>query len=174
MGDKQFGKGWLSVNYANNFRLWYSGYGTFRKRDDRRQTQNLPGKTSFPEKIAGSKKRDHGFLALLRDNGDLGFSRLYIENGRGRIALPIDDLIFPIFDNGSLPIHLREEDSGIERGLRLRRRDCGLAHSNDLFNECGRHFTASLQRRQFSLRFSIAARNLLGRRSKETKFARIN
>jgi len=47
----------------------------------------LSGQTSFPEEIASSKNRDDGFLALLRDDGGLGFSHLYAENRIGGIAV---------------------------------------------------------------------------------------
>ena len=128
MGDKQFGEGRLRVNYADNFGLRHSCDRTFSERGDRRQTQDLSGQTSFPEEIAGSKNRDYGFLTLLRENGDLGFSRLHIENGIGGSALPINDLMFPVFRKGSPAVHFRKERFGFERCLHLGTLRDRLAH----------------------------------------------
>ena len=129
MGDKQFGEGRFSVNYADNFGLRYSCDRAFRERGDRRQTQRLRGQTSFPEEIVRFKNCDYGFLASLRNDGDFGFSRLYVENRIGGIALPINDVMLSVFGKGSPPVHFRQKGIGIE-GL-SGRFDSGLTHAND-------------------------------------------
>jgi hypothetical protein len=50
---------------------------------------------------------------------DLGFSRLYVKNGLGGITLPIDNLMFAEFGNGSSAVYFREEGFGVEGELRL-------------------------------------------------------
>ena len=72
----------------------------FRQSGDRRQTQRLSGQAALAEEIADSQKRDHGFLALLGDDGLLDLAALNVENGIRRIALPEYDLILPIIGNG--------------------------------------------------------------------------
>ena len=64
---------------------------------DRRSASS--GQAALAEEIAGSQKCDHGFLALLGDDGLLGLAALNVENGIRRIALPEDNLILPIIGN---------------------------------------------------------------------------
>src|ERR1043166_3885005 len=67
--------------------------------------------------IAGSQKRDHGFLPLLGDDGLLDLAALNEENAIRRVALPVYDLILAIIGNGSSAVYFREKHFGIERQL---------------------------------------------------------
>ena len=42
--------------------------------------QQLSGQALFPKEIAGTQKCDHGFLALLGDDGLLELTALNVEN----------------------------------------------------------------------------------------------
>ena len=75
------------------------------------------GQTALAKEIAGFQKCDHGFLALLGDDGLLDLAALDVENGIRGIALPEHDLILPIIGNGSSAIYLGEKHLGIERQL---------------------------------------------------------
>ena len=50
-------------------------------------TQRLRGQTSLAEEIVGTQNCDHGFFALLGDDGDLGFALLNVKNRIRRLAL---------------------------------------------------------------------------------------
>src|ERR1043166_7590923 len=67
--------------------------------------------------IAGSQRRDHGFLPLLGDDGLLDLAALNEENAIRRVALPVYDLILAIIGNGSSAVYFREKHFGIERQL---------------------------------------------------------
>ena len=61
--------------------------GGVRHGRDRRHTLRLPGKASLAEELVRSENCDDGFLALLRNDGDLHLALLDIEH---RIAdLPL-------------------------------------------------------------------------------------
>jgi hypothetical protein len=57
------------VDHASDVYLCYSHNHAFRHSGDGCQTQWLSGQAPFPKEIAGSQKCDHGFLALLGDDG---------------------------------------------------------------------------------------------------------
>ena len=61
------------------------------------------GQAPFAEEIAGFQKCDHGFLALLGDDGLLDLAALNVENRIRRFALRVDNLILPII--GNAPVH---------------------------------------------------------------------
>jgi hypothetical protein len=54
---------------------------------DRRYAPHLPGKTSFTEEIVRSKHCNDGFLALLRNDGDLHLAALDVEDGIRSVSL---------------------------------------------------------------------------------------
>jgi hypothetical protein len=64
---------------------------------------SLSAQASFAEEIVSSQNRDHRFLTLLGDHGHLDFSRLNVEYRIRGVSLPIDNLSFPAFGNGSSP-----------------------------------------------------------------------
>ena len=82
---------------------------------DRRSASS--GQAALAEEIAGSQNCDHGFLALLGDDGLLDLAALNVENGIRRIALPEDNLILPIVGNALSAVYFREKHFGIEREL---------------------------------------------------------
>ena len=80
MGNEHPGERWLLMNYADNRRFFQAHDDGVGHRRDRRYAPRLPGKTSFPEEIVRSKHCDDGFLALLRNDGDLHLASLDIED----------------------------------------------------------------------------------------------
>src|ERR1700730_6812546 len=71
MGNEQLGERWFLMDHADNRRFLQACDDGFRHSRDRRYALRLPGKTSFTEEFVRSKNCDDGFLALLRNDGDL-------------------------------------------------------------------------------------------------------
>jgi hypothetical protein len=59
---------------------------------------------TFAEELSGLHDSDHGFLALLGDNGLLNLAALNEENGIRGFSLRVDNLILPMIGNGSPPV----------------------------------------------------------------------
>jgi hypothetical protein len=74
------GERWLLLNHADNSRFFQAHDDGVRHRRERRYAPRLPGKTSFTEEIIRSKHCDDGFLALLRNDGDLQLASLDVED----------------------------------------------------------------------------------------------
>ena len=87
MGNEHPGERWLPMNHADNSRFFQPHDDGVRHRRDRRYALRLPGKTSFTEEIVRSKHCDDGFLALLRNDGDLHLAALDVEDRIRRVSL---------------------------------------------------------------------------------------
>ena len=79
--------------------------------------QQLSGQALFPKEIAGTQKCDHGFLALLGDDGLLDLTALNVENKIRGFALGVNILILPIIGNGSPPVHFDRNALGSNGGF---------------------------------------------------------
>ncbi len=131
------------MDHAGDVYLCYSHDHAFRHGGDCCQTQRLSGQAPFPKEIAGSQKCDHGFLALLGDDGLLDPAALNVENRIRGFALRVDILILPIIGNGSPPVHFRQKYFGIERELSFAFHSRPFLCRSSFENAC--HFTASPQ-----------------------------
>ena len=80
MGNEHPGERWLLLDHPDNSRFFQAHDDRFGHRRDRRYALRLPGKTSFTEEIVRSKHCDDGFLALLRNDGDLHLASLDVED----------------------------------------------------------------------------------------------
>ena len=68
------------MDHADNSRLFQSRDDGVRHGRDCRYAQGLPGKTSLAEEFVRSENCDDCFLPLLRNDGDLHFAFLDVEN----------------------------------------------------------------------------------------------
>src|SRR6202040_2911305 len=100
MANEHPGERWLSMDHADNSRFFQAHDDGVHHRQDRRYAPHLPGKTSFTEEIVRSKHCDDGFLALLRNNGDLHLAALDVDRIR-RVSLCNDDLVLVVLPNGA-------------------------------------------------------------------------
>src|ERR1043166_5947026 len=107
------------MDHAVDVRLFYSRNHACGHRPDRRQAPHLSGQASFAEEITGPLKGDHGLLPLLGEHGDLHLAFLNVENGIGRSALRVDNLILWIIGYGPSATYFREKLFRIERRLRV-------------------------------------------------------
>src|ERR1700737_2302298 len=80
VGNEHLGERWLLTDHADNRRFFQAHDDGVRHRRGRRYALRLPGKTSFTEEIIRSKHCDDGFLALLRNDGDLHLTALDVED----------------------------------------------------------------------------------------------
>src|ERR1700731_4798266 len=80
MGNENLGERWLPMDHADNRRFFQGHDDGVHYRRDRRYAPRLPGKTSFTEELVRSKYCDDGFLALLRNHGDLHLAALDVED----------------------------------------------------------------------------------------------
>ena len=87
MGNEHLGEHWFLMDHAGNSRLFYSGDDGVRHGRDRRYTKRLPGKTSFTEEFVLSKNCDDCFLPLLRNDGDLHFASMDVEDRIASVPL---------------------------------------------------------------------------------------
>ena len=71
MGNEHPGERRLLLDHPDNSRFFQAHDDRVRHRRDRRDPLRLPGKTSFTEEIVRSEHRNNGFLALLRNDGNL-------------------------------------------------------------------------------------------------------
>jgi hypothetical protein len=85
MGNEHLGERWFPMDHADNGRFFQSHDDGVRHRRDRRYAVRLPSQTSFTEEIVRSKNCDDGFLALLRNDGDLHFAALDVEDRIRRV-----------------------------------------------------------------------------------------
>ena len=85
-----------------------------RQRRDRRYAQHLPGKTSFSEELVRTKNCDDGFLALLRNDGDLRLAFLDVEDRIRGISLRKDDLLLAVRMNAPALANLSEKRFRVE------------------------------------------------------------
>src|ERR1700686_767801 len=87
MRNEHLGECRFLMDHPDNGRLFQADNAGVRHGRDRRDTLQLPGKTSLAEELLHSEDCDDGFLALLRNDGDLRLALLDIED---RIAnLPL-------------------------------------------------------------------------------------
>ena len=87
MGNEHLGERWLLMDHADNRCFFQPHDDGFRHRRHRRYAPRLPGKTSFTEEFVRSKHCDDGFLALLRNDGDLHLAALDVEDRIRGISL---------------------------------------------------------------------------------------
>jgi hypothetical protein len=87
MGNKHLGERWFLMDHADNSRFFQLHDDGFHDRRDRCYPLLLPGKTSFTEEVVRSQNCDDGFLALLRNDGDLRLAVLEVEDRIGRVSL---------------------------------------------------------------------------------------
>src|SRR5580700_6946775 len=80
MGNEHLGERWFLMDHAENSRFFQPHDDGVHYGRDRRYAPRLPGKTSFTEEIVRSKHCDDGFLALLRNHGDLHLAALDVED----------------------------------------------------------------------------------------------
>src|ERR1700730_972680 len=118
MGNEQFGERWFLMDHAENRRLLQACDDGFRHSRDRRYALRLPRKTSFTEEFVRSKNCDDGFLALLRNDGDLHLAFLDVEDRIRRVSLGKNDLVLVVRINAPAPT-LARKDFGSNNALRL-------------------------------------------------------
>jgi DNA-binding transcriptional LysR family regulator len=70
---------------------------------------DLPGQTSFSEELVRTQNCDDGFLALLRNDGDLRLAFLDIEDRIRRVSLGKDDLVLVVRANAPALANLGEK-----------------------------------------------------------------
>src|ERR1700730_13100402 len=116
MGNEHPGERWFPMDHADNSRFFQAGDDGVRHPRDRRYALRLPGKTSFTEEIVRSKHCDDGFLALLRNNGDLHLAALDVEDRIRRVSLGKDDLVLAVLPNAAALANRGEKRFRIERG----------------------------------------------------------
>jgi Beta-lactamase len=114
MGNEHLGERWFLMEHADNGRFFQSDDDGFRHCRDRRYPQSLSGQTSFTEEVVRSKNCDDGFLALLRNDGDLHLAFLDIEDRIRRVSLCKDDLVFAVRINAPAIANLGEKRLRIE------------------------------------------------------------
>jgi hypothetical protein len=114
MGNEHLGECWLFMEHADNGRFFQSDDDGFRHCRDRRYPQSLSGQTSFTEEVVRSKNCDDGFLALLRNDGDLHLAFLDIEDRIRRVSLCKDDLVLAVRINAPAIANLGEKRLRIE------------------------------------------------------------
>ena len=102
------------MDHAENSRFFQAHDDGVRHRRDRRYAPRLPGKTSFTEEIIRSKHCDDGFLALLRNDGDLRLALLNIEDRVANLPLRKDDLAFAVLGEASAVADTGEKRFWIE------------------------------------------------------------
>ena len=83
-------------------------------RRDRRDALRLSGKASFTEEFVRPKNCDDGFLALLRNDGDLHLALLDVEDLIRRVSLRKDDLVLAVRTNAAALADLGEKRFRIE------------------------------------------------------------
>ena len=111
------------MNHADNSRFFQPHDDRVRDRLDRRYPPRLPSKTSFTEKIVRSKHCDDGFLALLRNDGDLHLAALDVEDRIRGVSLRNDDRALAVLPNAAALANLGEKRFRIERRLAFNRHD---------------------------------------------------
>jgi hypothetical protein len=105
------------LDHADNSRFFEAHDDRVRHRRDRRYAMRLPGETSFTEEIVRSKHCDDGFLALLRNDGELHLAALDVEDRVRRISLGEDGLVLAVLPNAAALADLGEKRFRIERRL---------------------------------------------------------
>jgi hypothetical protein len=114
MGNEHLGERWFLMDHADNSRFLQSHDDGFRHRQDRRYALRLPGQTSFPEEFVRFKNCDDGFLALLRNDGDLHLAFLDVEDRIRRVSLGKDGLVLAVLTNAPALANLSEKRFRIE------------------------------------------------------------
>ena len=114
MGNEHLGERRLLMDHADNSRFFQPHDDGVRHGRDRRDALRLPGKTSFTEEFVRSKNCDDGFLALLRNDGDLHLAFLDVEDRIGRVSLRKDDLVLAVLANAPALADLGEKRFRIE------------------------------------------------------------
>ena len=99
MGYEQLGERWFLMEHAENHRFFQSHDDGVRHRRGCRYAQRLPGQTTFTKEFGRSKNPDDGFLALLRNDGDLHLALLDVEDRIRRVSLGKDDLVLAVLTN---------------------------------------------------------------------------
>jgi hypothetical protein len=99
---------------ADNGPLFQSQNLAFRHCRSRRHAPRLPGQATFAAEFIRPQDGDDGFLPLLGNDGDFDLAALNEENRISRIALPVDNLICPVFGFGSSAVHFREKHFRVE------------------------------------------------------------
>ena len=72
-------------------------------------------RASFPEEIVRSKHCDDGFLALLRNDGELHLAALDVEDRVRRVSLGKDDRVLAVLANAAALANLGDKRFRIER-----------------------------------------------------------
>jgi hypothetical protein len=98
--------------------LRHSHRHAFRHGDRRCETLWLSDQTSFTQEFVGAQKRHHGFLALLRQDGDFDLAPLDIDNGIGIVALRKNDFLFGVRGDNASRGRCRQEFRRIEGAVR--------------------------------------------------------
>ena len=75
------------MDNTDNRRFFQSHDDGVRHRRGCRYAQRLPGKTTFTKEVIRSKNCDDGFLASLRNDGDLHLAFLDVEDRNRRVSL---------------------------------------------------------------------------------------
>jgi hypothetical protein len=109
MGDEHLGERWFPMDHADNRRFLQSHDDGVRHGRDRRYALHLPHQTSFTKEIIRSKKCDDGFLALFRNDGDLNFAFLDVEDRIRGVSLGKDDLLLGVLTNAAALTNLGEK-----------------------------------------------------------------
>src|SRR3984893_9032340 len=115
MRNENLGERWLPMDHADNRRFFQAHDDGVHYRRDRRYPPRLPGKTSFTEELVRSKHCDDGFLALLRNHGDLHLAALDVEDRIRRVSLGKDDLVLAVLPNAAALANHGEKRFRIER-----------------------------------------------------------
>jgi hypothetical protein len=105
----------LGVEHPEHRGLLNAHQGAVGERRGRGHAQRLPGQTALAKKRLGREERDHRFLALGRDNGELHLSLLDIEHRVGRLALRKDRVLLLAGHERSASADFSKERLRIER-----------------------------------------------------------
>src|ERR1700730_10554708 len=114
MGNEQLGERWVLMDHAENRRFLQEHDDGFRHRPDRRYALRLTGQTTFTDEIVRSQNCDDGFLALLRNDGDLHLAFLDVEDRIRRVSLGKNDLVTVVRTNAPALTNLGEKRFRIE------------------------------------------------------------
>jgi hypothetical protein len=120
MGNEHLGECGFLMDHPDDGGFFQPHDDGVRQRRDRRYPLHLPGQTSFSEELVRTQNCDDGFLALLRNDGDLRLAFLDIEDRIRWVSLrkkPICSLRYARMLRPS-PI-LARKDFGLNDGGRL-------------------------------------------------------
>src|SRR5487761_167125 len=111
VGEEAVGDGFIRVEHANHLIL--INHERFGRRDcgSRSHANRLAGEAPFAEEIARAENREDRLLARFGNHGELHTARFNVKNSLGGIALAIDGLGSPKFNN------LSRKTGGVKKSL---------------------------------------------------------